>query len=286
VLLLERGDRLPTVAACQALLNAHRPDDDPIAVDGIFGQQTQKAVVHFQSENRLPLTQKIDADTWEVLSDHHRLVVHDHVDLFDPMLRQSARVLENAGARPTFAGGTCNGVAALGDELRATGAGRVILLRLHGHGNRGVQALSYGSVVHTYYDAILGQPVPDLHHVPDPSTLSPDQLQWARSEAQRSQLSRDSLQLPDVSYEVGLLSPLFHPLGCIEFHGCQVGGRQVGRSFLRDFAARVGVPAVAARARQLTDHAVRFSGPVEMQFPSGASLTQWARSKPPIRSSS
>jgi hypothetical protein len=287
MLQLERGDRLPTVAACQALLNAYRPDGEQIAVDGIFGPQTEQAVERFQTEHRLSVSHKIDADTWELLSDHHSLVVHDHVDLFDPILRHSARVLEAAGARPTIAGGTCNGVAALRDELQASGAGagRLVLLRLHGHGNNGVQALSYGTTVHTYYGAILGQPVPDLHQVPAPGSLSPALLDWARAETRRSQLSRDSLLLPEVSFEVGLLSSLFHPFGCIEFHGCQVGGGPVGRGFLRDMAARVGAPAVAARGRQHTADAVRFSGPVEMQFPHQSSLKQWAHSKPRIRSS-
>jgi hypothetical protein len=287
MLRVKRGDQLPSVAMCQALLNGDRGDTDQISVDGIFGQQTQRAVREFQAKRRVPLTQMVDRATWHALSDQNALQVHDHVDIFDPMLRQSARVIEAAGARPAFSGGTCNGVAALLGELRSSGigAGRLVVLRFHGHGNRGVQAVAYGSVAHVYFDALLGQAVPSLHHLPAVGSLSPSLLGAAAREALHSQISTNSLREPDILFELSLLKPLFHPSGSVEFHGCQVGGGQVGRSMLRKFADTVGVPAVGARIRQLTSDAVEFSGPVEVECPRGLSLRQWAKNLRPIRSS-
>jgi hypothetical protein len=221
-------------------------------VDGIFGEQTQRAVLAFQRARHLPLTQRVDQATWQVLSDYGALQVHDHVDVFDPMLRHSERVLQQSGARPALAGGTCNGVPALLGELRAHGvsSGRLVMLRFHGHGNRGVQAISYGTVAHTLYDGILGAPV------------------------------------PDIAFELSLLRPLFNPCGSVEFHGCQVGGRQVGRTMLQKFADVVGVPAVGARTRQMTSDAMRYRGQVEIACPAGVSLRHWAKQLRAVRSSS
>jgi hypothetical protein len=44
MLLLKRGDTLPSVAAAQALLNAYR-NGEPLVVDGVFGPQTQLAML-------------------------------------------------------------------------------------------------------------------------------------------------------------------------------------------------------------------------------------------------
>ena len=45
MLSLTRGDRLPSVATCQLLLNVHRDDKDAIKVDGIVGPETRQALV-------------------------------------------------------------------------------------------------------------------------------------------------------------------------------------------------------------------------------------------------
>lgn len=287
MLLVMRGDRLPSVATCQVLLNGYRSEGERIAVDGIFGEQTQRAVLAFQRARHLPLTQRVDQATWEVLSDYGALQVHDHVDIFDPMLRHSERVLQQSGARPALAGGTCNGVPALLGELRAHGVsnGRLVMLRFHGHGNRGVQAISYGTVAHTLYDGILGAPVPDIHHLPPASAIPRNLLAAASLEALHSQISVASLSVPDIAFELSLLRPLFNPCGSVEFHGCQVGGRQVGRTLLQKFADIVGVPAVGARTRQMTSDAVRFSGQVEIACPAGVSLRHWAKQLRAMRSS-
>ena len=281
---LRRGDSLPIVVAVQSLLNAYRGSAEPLKVDGLFGPKTQLAILAFQKARQLPLSQRVDERTWCALNAELDLRVHDHVDIFDPVLRQSARVLEDAGARPSLAGGTCNGVAALLGELTSSGvgSGQLLLLRLHGHGNKGVQALSYGTMVHTYYDALLAQPVPDLHHLPAFDTLDPRMRAAAQRTVLYSQISLESMALPGVLHELALLAPLFHTHGSVEFHGCQVGGREVGRSMLRAFADRVGVPAVGARTRQLTSNAVRYHGALEIQCPAGLSLPQWARRLPSI----
>lgn len=127
--------------------------------------------------------------------------------------------------------------------------------------------------------------MPDIHHLPPAKTIPSNLLGAATLEAVHSQISVASLSLPEVAFELSLLRPLFHACGSVEFHGCQVGGRQVGFTMLRKFADIVGVPAVGARTRQMTADAVRFRGPVEVACPSGMSLRQWAKTLRAIRSS-
>lgn len=124
-----------------------------------------------------------------------------------------------------------------------------------------------------------------IHHLPPQNEIPPALLKTAGLEALHSQISGASLSVPEIAFELSLLRPLFHPCGSVEFHGCQVGGRQVGRTMLRKFADIVGVPAVGARTRQMTADAVRFRGPVEVVCPFGVSLRQWAKSLRAIRSS-
>ena len=276
---LTRGDRLPSVATCQLLLNAHREESDAIKVDGIFGQQTQNAVAAFQAQRKLTVSRKVDSATWSALSSDQGLRIHDHVDIFDPALRESARVLQNAGARPVLAGGMSNGVAALRTEIMSTGVsdGRLVMLRLHGHGNKGKQALSYGTVPHVYYDAVRRQAVPDLHHLPPASSMPASEMLVAQQAALYSQISAASLAVPSIASELSLLIPLFHPAACIEFHGCQVGGGSTGVGMLRQVAERLGIPAVAARNKQTTGNAIRYHGAVEMQFPESKTLQEWAK---------
>ncbi|HTU62269.1 MAG TPA: hypothetical protein VMF89_27610, partial [Polyangiales bacterium] len=135
------------------------------------------------------------------------------------------------------------------------------------------------------YDGILGAPVPDIHHLPPASAIPRNLLAAASLEALHSQISVASLSQADIAFELSLLRPLFHPSGSVEFHGCQVGGRQVGRNMLQKFADIVGVPAVGARTRQLTSDAVRFSGQVEIACPAGVSMRHWAKHLRQVRSS-
>ncbi len=43
-----------------------------IAIDGIFGPETEEAVRLFQKQNRLPATGTVDAETWEELFRQHK----------------------------------------------------------------------------------------------------------------------------------------------------------------------------------------------------------------------
>lgn len=282
---LRRGDRAPIVAACQALLNAHAMPGGLLDVDGVYGGRTEHAVRGFQGRVGLSPTGDLDPDTWSALSGGGDLRVFDTVDVFDPTLHESRAVLESYGARPSIVGGMCNGVGALRSRMRIEGVsnGKLVLLRFHGHGNRGVQAVAYGTSVQLVFEVIRGEPMPSSHAVPNPDSVPPEQLMVMALETAYSGLSLRSIEsFPEVAAYVRGLAPFFHRFGSIEFHGCQVGGGTKGRMFLRRMADLVGVPAVAAQQRQLTGNAVRYSGPVEIAVPGGGSLEGWARSLPEV----
>lgn len=284
---LRRGDRAPIVAACQSLLNARASAGGLLGVDGIFGGHTEDAVRALQIAEGIAPSGAIDPDTWSVLSGSSALRVFDTVDVFDPTLNESRAVLESYGARPSVVGGMCNGVGALRSRMRVEGveSGKLVLLRFHGHGNRGVQAVAFGTSVQVMFEVIRGEPMPPSHAVPSPDSFPADQLATMALETAYSGISLRSIQaFPEVAAYVRGLAPFFHRFGSIEFHGCQVGGGTQGRTFLRRIADLVGVPAMAAQRRQTTGNAVRYAGAVEIAVPGGGSLETWARSLPEVAS--
>jgi Putative peptidoglycan binding domain len=281
---LKPGDRLPIVATCQVLLNAYRLLSAPIRVDGVFGSRTREAARILQRQNRLADTGHIDADTWAVLARGNELTVHDSVDVFDPLLNLSVATLQAGRANPSLVGGLCNGVGALSGQLSAAGVrhGKLALLRLHGHGNRGKQVVSYGSGYHVLYDAIRNEPVPNLHRAPGRREFPRWQIDAVNLEIDHSQISFATLQNPDVVSQFVALAPFFHRMGSVEFHGCQVGGGQDGERMLRRAADLLGVPACGARNKQTTDDAISYHGAVQVQVPGGGDLTAWAHRLPEI----
>lgn len=184
---------------------------------------------------------------------------------------------------PAVMGGLCNGVGALSGQLMAAGVrpGKLVLLRFHGHGNRGLQAVSYGTGWHVLFDAIRHEPVRALHRRPRPGEFPDAEVASVRLESLHSQISFASLQNPETLDQFMLLRPLFHPLGSVEFHGCQVGGGADGQRMLRRVADLLGVPAVGARQKQTTGDAVRYHGPIEIQTPGGRGLVDWSNRLPP-----
>lgn len=281
---LKQGDRLPIVAACQVLLNAYRLVSPPIVVDGVFGSNTREATVIFQRQNSVPTTGRIDADTWTLLAKGNRLRVHDTVDIYDPLLTTSLTTLRAAGAAPALLGGLCNGVGALQGQMIGAGveAGKLVLLRFHGHGNKGVQAISYGTGWHVLFDAIRGEPVRSMHRKPFKGEFPAAEIDAVRLESLHSQISVKSLEHPDVAAQLASIAPLLHPMGSVEFHGCQVGGGTDGERMLRRVADLLGVPAVGARHKQTTDDAVRYFGPIDIQVPGGGSLSSWGKQLPEV----
>jgi hypothetical protein len=290
MILIQTGDRLPIVAAVQHLLNARLSGRRPLRVDGDFGRQTREAVIAFQDRARFRRSDGIVGPiTWERLTSHNRLKVRDVVDVFDQLLLESQRVVESTGSRPIVIGGGSNAVGWIAPSVASSGVnpGSLVLLRFHGHGNRGTQVVGYGTGVHVLYDVLRREPVPPLHGFSRrAANVSPEEDRTISQVTARSAISLRSLMLPDV---VAALSPLrayFAASGSVEFHGCQVGGGVEGQQFLQQVAGIFGVPAVAGQRAQTTGNAIRFRGPIRIACPRGVSLREWARGLPAVLASS
>jgi len=291
VIHLRQHDNTPTVAACQAILNAHRASPTPLVVDGSFGPRTREAVQRFQSSSGIPANGEINPATWQRLAVNARLHVRDILDISDPLLMQERPILRDAGACFIEFGGGSNAVAWVVPSIARSGVepGSLLLLRFQGHGNRGSQVIGYGTGCHVLFETVRRTPerMPSLHH------CAPDQIDWSGHDRDaemaavtgvmsRSRISTHSLALPDVVAALRPLRNYFSPFGSIEFHGCQVGGGNEGASFLRQVSQLLGVPASGARQRQQVGNCIRFGGPVFTAYPNGVGLRDWASSLPPF----
>jgi len=247
--LLRRGDRLPTVAASQSLLNALPGYESTLAVDGIFGSQTFDAVKQFQSDPARNLLEDgvIGEHTWRALTSGRNLQVIDATDVTQPGddLCEPVDVVQ-AGGRPIRMYGMCNGVRHALQQIRAEAqVGRVVLLRFHGHGSPGNMGVTTGTSSH-------------------PSS-------------EFGNMFLDSL--------VRILVPLadlFHSWGSVEMHGCRVGQGSDGRRLVRGLSYALNVPVTAGIRTQygggLTTF--RFEGPTFTACPNGQSLKAWSQARP------
>ena len=290
MVLLIRGDRLPIVATIQLLLNSRLRSRQPLTIDGDFGSHTEQAVLEFQHQNHVALVNgHAGPETWARLTEHTRLQIRDIVDIFDPILTQSQHLVEVAGSTPIIFGGGSNAIGWVVPAIAGSGVAprSLVLLRFHGHGNRGVQVTGYGSGCQVLFDAIRHQPgaMPPLDQcTPQQVNPTPSEMATVQQAMSHSSISLRTLALPDVVASLAPLRDFFSPWGSIEFHGCQVAGGSIGEQFLRRIVHLFAVPAVAAQERQTTSNAVRFGGRIRMAFPHG-DLRRWARSLPPIRMS-
>ena len=280
--LLRHGDKLPTVAALQILLN--RRQAEQISVDGDFGPRTRVALENFQTENRLSNTGEVNARTWEALTRGHSLQVIDSIDCTDPKklnrkeytakdgtvkhLPSNVDLLENDGGNPIINFGMSNGRKHILNEIKRRGNRTpIVLLRFYGHGNPGYQQLA--SYKANYSSNIGG----------------------ALSKAEYdTQMSSSFLhrELPKLVEEIRPLSNCFSEVGSIEFHGCKVGNGEAGRRFVTQMAQAFMRPVTAGIEYQyLSDyytrgwgdyHIFHYEGPVFTACPFRASLRNWARS--------
>jgi len=289
LILLERGDRLPTVALAQALLNGQMPGQTALEVDGIYGSRTEAAVRAFQQNvMRVAGLGRIDSNTWMRLSQGQNMQVRDMVDISDPLINEMADVVRAAGSDPILRGGGSNAVGDIVPSIASSGVrpGSLVLLRFQGHGNRGTQVIGYGTGCFVYYDVIHRREVPSLEQcIAERSSVSEEDAAVVMDAMSRSAISVDSLELPDVATALRPLRDYLSPYGSIEFHGCQVGGGARGAQLLQRMADLVNAPVSAAQTRQITGNAIRFRGAILSRFPSRATLQQWSRRLPPLTSS-
>lgn len=291
MILLQQGDHLPTVALIQILLNGHMHGtllNTPLVVDGIFGRNTRAAVETYQREiMRTAPTGRINSNTWRHLCNGQNMLVRDMVDISDPLINEMAEIVRQQGSNPIIRGGSSNAVGEVVPSLMQSGVrpGTLVLLRFQGHGNRGVQVIGYGTGCFVYYDVIRRVDVPSLEQcIRDRPNVSPEDNAAVMDAMSRSNISNNSLDLPEVVQALRPLRRLMSPYGSIEFHGCQVGGGVHGARFLQRMANLVQVPCTAAQTRQRTSNAIRYSGPILTKFPNRSNLRRWARQLPLLRS--
>lgn len=245
---LERGSAAPVVTSLQTLLRRHRPHAQ-ITVDGNFGSKTKDAVSAFQDHHKPNLAKDgiVGRFTWDTLMAVSSLQTIDVVDGTDPSLvAMEASDITSAGGVPILVFGMSGGVDFVMDQIvaRARGRGSVVLLRFHGHGNRGLQNLTGG----------------ELNGAPHLASIS-------------------NGNFGQVVGSLRKISHIFAGFGCVQLLGCSVGGGANGVSLTRKLADTWGVPVTAGVLDQLGGgpNTFKFEGPTVTGFPSGGNLGGWSR---------
>lgn len=245
---LGEGSVAPVVTSLQILLRRHRPHAR-ITADGNFGPRTKDAVSAFQDHHRSSLSRDgvVGRFTWGKLAEVSNLQTIDVVDGTDPSLvALEASDITAAGGVPILVFGMSGGVDFVMDQIlaRARGRGSVVLLRFHGHGNRGMQNLTGG----------------ELNGAPHLASIS-------------------NANFGQVVGSLRKISHIFVGFGCVQLLGCSVGGGASGVSLTRRLADTWGVPVTAGVLDQLGGgpNTFKFEGPTVTGFPSGGNLAGWSR---------
>lgn len=208
--LLQFGDRLPTVGVLQGLLNRSGAG---LVVDGIFGRLTREAVRDFQSRRNLAGNGTVGQQTWSRLTAAAHLPIVDCIDVFDEAVYEYyASEIRRAGGDPILIGGMCRGVVQAAKMIRDT-ANAAFLLRFIGHGGPGRQQVSAGKGGVGDQRAAL-----NFSNAPYAATLQ--------------------------------LGPAFGSYGSAELHGCKVASGSRGRDLLSNLARAWGVPVTAGLKSQ------------------------------------
>lgn len=272
MLLLRKGDYLPTVALVQSVLNLESARLTGLTVDvtGQFDDATETMVTMFQQKLGLTPDGVVGPETWNRLRISRRLQVIDHVDAADDYHDSGSYVgyewdLERVGARPIVSYHESGGLMVVADRImRANTNNRVVLLRFHGHGGPGSMAVTVGRGGEEYGGSRFS-----LHH-------------------------RDWREIDDHFQPLG---GIFHPLGSVELHGCNVAGDDyapdgrritsssgvgVGLYLLQRLAQLWGVPVTASPQSQYS-HGTKilpFEGRTVTVCPDGIEdIGQWAQGK-------
>ncbi|HYP06868.1 MAG TPA: peptidoglycan-binding protein [Bryobacteraceae bacterium] len=265
-----QGAAGPKVVLVQVVLNTHPPQSQ-LRVDGHYGRLTAAAVRAFQTHHRVPSPSgSVDAATWQALmrvAGFSSIDVADIDDLLVAIQQNPAATMPQVVAGGHQYGliaagelarsgqrdivpmvGLSNGVPIMVNRvIRAAGANRVGLLRIYGHGNRGLQIVSAGR-------GVAGGSA--THH----AGLTARSVREMRGDLER-------------------LRPVFAVYGSAELHGCSVGRGPDGRSLLHELADVWNVPVTAGVQTQHVGRGAtfRFEGPTVTAYPNGADLRRWAQ---------
>lgn len=243
MIILRRGDRLPSVAVVQYFLNLY--GNQPIAIDGDFGNLTASALEAYQRAHGLVVSGRVRDATWQHLNQRNLQLI-DSVDVTDDENMHSD--YRDYGPNNRFGPdtilnyGMSLGVRNVIRQIRSQAqSGRVVLLRFHGHGAPGHQVVSSGESGNdgSSFDIDYGGNF------------------WVLIESLRG---------------------IFSPLGSIEFHGCNVGKGVRGERLLRKVANVLKVPATAGVSVQYggVRRSQRFEGRTRTFCPNDTSLRDWA----------
>ena len=245
--LLKQGDRLPSVAALQILLNQALDRGEALVIDGLYGPRTKARVKTFQEQHQPRLTADgiVGQQTWPALTAGQDFQILDAVDVTkagDELLEVAD--LRAAGGQPITSQGMCNGIRSSLFRIRSRARhGKLALLRFHGHGHPGSMGVAVGTGG------------------------------YASSEL-------DVRYIDSVVRVLLPLRTLFAPLGSVEMHGCRVGAGRQGRQLLRGMAYALQTPVTAGLGIQYGGggKTFHFEGPTLTVCPDGISLTDWAGS--------
>ncbi len=90
---LKRGSRGPAVRLLQEAIRVRLNPSPKLAVDGVFGPETEKAVRQFQRQEGLAADGVVGTATWKAL---YRISVNDNVHTFAHTLAVLRKILERA----------------------------------------------------------------------------------------------------------------------------------------------------------------------------------------------
>jgi hypothetical protein len=234
---LKRGDHLPTVAVIQSFLSQFL-DGASVAVDGVYGPKTEAAVVQARRAMGIGHSGVVDGQfwlsvvgrEWQVIDSVSVLDSEEELDALQPWGQTvRAQYPQSRGADQV-----------LGDLRASARAGKVALIRFHGHGAPGGMIVAAGK--HNN-GSIMQFNIPSF-------------------------------------FESGLrnLRGVLGPFASVEMHGCRVAQGPNGLALLTKMAGLLGVPVTASPRSQLGGGSAsyRFEGPTRTVCPGGGSIRDWA----------
>lgn len=243
MIILKRGDKLPTVAVLQSFLNQQPSTHEFLQVDGVFGPRTEGAVVRFRDAIHLAKGKTADYSVWKrVVGEGWQMIDSiDRSDYNDPKwdTNEHEMLAPFYQTIVEFFGMSAGTPHVLRTLRRNARPGEVVLLRFHGHGSPGSMVVASGRRAKSgmAYNFSSGF--------------------WA---------------------DLRRFRGLFAPFGSIEMHGCRVGQGARGHKLLLGMANAVGVPVSGGINSQYGGHETtfRFEGPTNTVCPNNEPLKNWA----------
>jgi len=152
--ILRRGDRLPTVAYVQHRLTTSGLLTAPVAIDGHFGENTERSVREFQRAHGMTPTGSIDTNTWDALCYGDDRDVVESIDASDwvectaghgVLAEDREHLMRGVDPIVSIMYGQNMGMEeAIRRIVRRARPGRALLIRFHGHGSPGHMGVAHG----------------------------------------------------------------------------------------------------------------------------------------------